>query len=1349
MLEKFSVKKPFTILVCVLLVIALGVLSVKNMKTDLLPKTELPFLIIVSPYPGASPEKVESTLSGVIENEVATISGVKNVTTSNYENYAITRLEFNDGSDMNAAMVRTSHALQELEDKLPDGAMRPSLLEINMDMMATMYVAAGYENGDIYSVSDKVKNSIVPEIERIDGVATVNTVGLIEKSVQVDLDKDKVKALNDKILAATNAELSKAKALLDNAEGKIVEGQSQLDQNREAFGSKVSESIFGKIEGPVKSKAAEIRLQTEELASRLEALISAMEKADDVSLTDEQKTALNEAVEALRKAGANISDSDYESFLETVNDVIRAGAKTLVVLETVSDGIKSGAPKKALDEARKTLNELDDILKSVPDVLSGLKTGLAEMTQAQLDAAVGLSDVSAKLDDARRNLASARARYETARAAALKNANADQLLSLPTLSQIIYAQNFSMPAGYIDDKDDNSWLLKVGEPYESEKDIADALLVHIDKVGDVKLSDVANVSVIDNADDTYAKLNGKNSTILCIYKSPAAGTNEVSKACGEKLEELKENEDGFTYVTLVDQGSYITIIINGILHSMLIGVILAVIILAMFLRDIRPTFIVGISIPLSVMLALVLMYFSGLNINILTLSGLALGIGMLVDNSIVVMENIFRLRGLGLSAPRAAVQGAKQVRAAIISSTLTTICVFIPMAFTQGVVRQFLIPMAVSIGYCLGASLLIALTVIPTSASTVLRNIKPKKGKIYDKVLARYGRALDWCLNHKAIPIAVTVTLLALAVFGTVRSGSVLFPEVQATEIQANITAPEGTDPKDARKEADRIVNSISKIKTVENAGIMDMASSSGLMGSFSAGEGDKGSFICYISLDEDTERKEIIKTVKEIEKLSGKNGYKVTANAGNIEEVGGMMDVHDLTINVYGKDMDKILEYGDKVAKIVDDAGGFKNIVTEKEEGASTLNLVIDKDKVRSYGLTSAQIYAEIYGKLQESKVATTVTVNGEELEVVIKDRISPITKENLLDLEFDVPVAQEGISQMPEQAEQGNDMSSGMEGEMGKMDEETGGMGMNQNNGTGMPSGEVKTYKLGDFARLEETLSPTMINKENGSRYSIVTADTKDGYQTSLLVKKLEPKLKEYSDSLPDGYFVDIAGNTTLVRNMMHQMTLSILVAIIFIYLVMVAQFQSLLSPFIILFTLPLAFTGSMFALLASGQQFSLLSMMGFLILVGTVVNNGIVFVDYVNQLRIEGMDRRQALIATGKTRMRPILMTTLTTVLALFQMMFGRDVSNQLARGMALVVGGGLIYATVMTLFMIPIMYDILFKRKPLNIDIGDDIDSSYNDAASYRKNRDEEDNDGVEADDAKAVEKASVKKKERDN
>ena len=340
----------------------------------------------------------------------------------------------------------------------------------------------------------------------------------------------------------------------------------------------------------------------------------------------------------------------------------------------------------------------------------------------------------------------------------------------------------------------------------------------------------------------------------------------------------------------------------------------------------------------------------------------------------------------------------------------------------------------------------------------------------------------------------------------------------------------------------------------------------------------------------------------------------------------------------------------------------GFENIENGQSDGDRQLVITVDKDKAMRLGLTVAQIYSELSGKLTDSKDATTLTTADETYQVTLVDDTEKLTEDNLMAYTFETTTQDEDGKSVKEE------------------------------------------HKLSEFAKVSEGASVSSINRENQERYISVTADTMEGYNTTLLSRTVEDKLDDYD--APEGYRIEIAGESTQVMSMMHDMLLMITLAIVFIYLIMVAQFQSLLSPFIVLFTIPLAFTGGFLGLMLTGEELSMIAMMGFLILAGVVVNNGIVFVDYVNQLRLEGVEKREALVETGKTRMRPILMTALTTILAMMTMALSKDASAVMSRGMVIVSIGGLAYATLMTLFIVPVMYDIFFRRELKKVDLGDE-------------------------------------------
>lgn len=1272
-MERFSVKKPYTVLVAVLMVLVLGFVSLTNMTTDLLPPVNIPYLMVMTPYPGASPEKVEREVTQPLERGLGTVTGVTNVYSTSSENLSLVQLEFEEDTDMDSAMVKVSSAVQQVSSALPELCGTPSILEMSPDMMPTIYLGAGRDGHDIYENSIFIRDEVIPTLERIPGVARVSAEGLVQKSIQIDLNREKIDEKNDEILSLTDQNLAQVRTELDKAEQEVAKGKAELDKQKAEFGSSVAAGIMKPLQQQMTALAAKIKTALNPLQTQVDALYQTVTAPEMQELLDAVRTDLNTLRTLLETMEHGTASP--EELLQAVKLSVQIRENLNRVLDALTAAPEDGTPAPSgLTEILTQLRQaLDDMMKQtdqMPQLAEGLKAAIGSLGQLQLDASVGFATAQNQLLAAEAQLKTTRAEYEAAREKAMEQANLNQLLSVSTLSKMIYAQNFSMPAGYIDDKDDNSWLLKVGEEYGSQEDISEALLCHVDGLGDVRLSDVADITVIDNAGESYAKLNGSSAVVLSIFKSSTAGTNEVSRSCREALEDLQQSYTDLQSVVLMDQGDYITLIVDSVVNSMLIGALLAIVVLALFLKDIKPTLVVGISIPLSVLFAIVMMYFSHLSLNMMTLSGLALGIGMLVDNSVVVIENIYRLRSRGVPPARAAVQGTKQVSGAIIASTLTTVCVFLPMVFTKGMVRELMMPMSMAITYCLVASLIVAMTVVPASGSTLLRHSKNRPHPLFEKVQDAYGRSLAWSLKHKAVPLLIAGGLLVFCIYKVMVMGVVVMPEMTSSAVQVQVQADETLSQEESYAVMDQSMDAMMQVEGVQDVGAMSMTADP---------DGVRRQYMCYVTLDKENPGADEVRTVCDRLEAAGSGlACTIEAGAGGMADMSAMMG-SGLKLNVYGSDLSAVTQVTEDILEIINGVEGFANASNGMEDSSDqTIHLKIDRDKAMTYGLTVAQIYQEISGRMTTSAASTKITLNGVLVDVTVQDLTDPVTVENLLEIPFTTKT----------------------------MDK------------TGAPVEE--THLLQEFATLEPTTSVGKVTRENQDRYMTVTAETLPGYNTTLLSRTLQEKLDDYSQSeqLPAGCRLHLGGESEQVAEMLRQMLSLILVAAIFVYLVMVAQFQSLLSPFIVLFTVPLAFTGGLLGLLLYGQQLSMLSLMGFLVLMGTVVNNGIVFVDYTNQLRIGGMERRPALIAAGCTRMRPIFMTALTTILAMLQLIFGDDMASQLGGGMAVVIAGGLLYATLMTLYIIPIMYDILFKRPPLNVDLGtEDLDRELDDAAQF--------------------------------
>lgn len=1345
-MPKFSVKRPFVVLVAVVMLLVLGVVSFTRMTTDFLPNMNMPYMMVITTYPGASPEKVEAELTEVMESGVSTVNGVKNVSSTSSENYSMVMLEFEDDTNMDSAMVKVSSAVNQLE--LPENAGNPMIMEISADMMATMQVSVDYKGKDNYELTKFVEDKVIPELERQNGVASVNASGMIEKSVEVALNQDKIDEVNGKILEKTDNTLKDAKKKIDKAQEKLDEGKEKLDEQKNNLSdqqedksselakySKMMNQALANKEAYASQvtslKASETALKTEKKAYKkngieksynqinqsfatvrqslqsgegyqaiydqvlIAVVQSAMEKSGSkVTVTAENVEQLlsqmGSTAESLRSAAASATQEQVNAQLSNIPTDIKdaldhpekltafqemlkqqgqadaAKKMTKKNLKTLYDIVNTRLPqietalanlKIEIKTAEAVLGQVEKSIKKAEDQYEQVEAGKITAAAAFGSANAQISSAQTALDNSEKELKNAQKAYEKSKKEALKKANLDELLTMDKLSGILTAENFSMPAGYISE-DGTQYLIKVGDEYNDMEELENTLLVKINDIGDIRLNDVADITVIDNSEDSYAKVDGNDAVILSISKSSTAGTSTVSKECNKTIEKLEKENEGLRIVNLLDQGDYIELIINSVLSNLLWGALLAIVVLMFFLKDVRPTAVVAFSIPMSVLFAVVLMYFTDITLNIISLSGLALGVGMLVDNSIVVIENIYRLRNKGVPAARAAVMGANQVAGAIFSSTLTTICVFLPIVFTDGLTRQIMQDMCLTITYSLTASLIVALTVVPSMSATVLKKESDKKHRWFDAMVNGYEKAAGFCLSHKPVPVIAAVLLLVFSVWQVTRMGMVIIPSMGSDQMSMSVTMPKENSSKEDYQTADDIIEKVSAIKGVDTVGGV-MTSSASLMAT-----SDKDyTFLVLLKEDYSDKNEEIATQIeKELDQLALED-YSVSKSNMDMSSMLG----NGLEVDISGKDNDKLLEISQDVMKMVDEVEGFEEISNGQEDGDTEVIVTVDKDKAMRHGLTVAQVYQELASALKTEQDSTKITVDDEDYNVKIVDDREELDTKNLEDYEFETTTTNE------------------------KGEEKT------------------KTHKLSEFADISRGKGVASLNRKNLVNYVAVTASVEDGYNTTLLSRELQKKLDKYE--LPDGYDVEIGGESESTNEMAKNMLLMIGLAIVFIYLIMVAQFQSLLSPFIVIFTIPLAFTGGLIALLVSGQELSMMALMGFLVLSGVVVNNGIVFVDYANQLRLSGMSKREALIETGKTRMRPILMTALTTILAMCTMAFSRDTSADMSRGMAIVTIGGLAYATLMTLFIVPVLYDVFYRRELKAVDLGDE--ASLND------------------------------------
>ena len=819
-------------------------------------------------------------------------------------------------------------------------------------------------------------------------------------------------------------------------------------------------------------------------------------------------------------------------------------------------------------------------------------------------------------------------------------------------------------------------MVSVGNEITTTEELEDMVLfdLGIDGMEPIRLSDVATVFYTDNSDEIYAKLDGNNGIIASFSKQSNYATAEVSDNIVARLDELTTEYEGIHFKPLMDQGDYIHLIVETIVSSLLWGALFSVVVLFLFLRDWRPTLITLISIPASVVFAVVLMYFTGVTINMISLSGLLVAVGMLVDNSVVVIENIYRLRAKGATVVQAAVSGAQQVLGAIVASTLTTVCVFAPIVFVEGLTRELFTDLALTMTYSLLASLLVALTMVPAMASGLLQRPLEQKPGLLDKIYPAYKKTIRWSLDHKAAVLAGSLALLILTGIATVSRGFSFMPEFDMNTVNVTVSMPEGCTREEAVAYTDEVARRCMTVEGVDAVGAMIQTDTALTMMSTAGGEYDA---TVYITMPDSYSGN---KAGKEIEALCADMDCKVTA----VNIMSSMMSYvtgNGVSLQVYCEDMETLQSAAKSIAARMAQVDGTVDVSDGLEDAAQALHVTVDRTKAMEHGMTVAQIYMQIAAALNTTSTGTDMVLDDSSMQLIIQqDESSKMTVETLPELKID-----------PDSA-----MSAAMSGSTSS--------GSSSSSSLSSLSGEEtdtdNSFLLKDVATVEKTVSLNTISRDQQRRCVTVTAGIADGSNVTLVSSEVTKAVEAME--LPAGVTIEFNGENEQIMDAMGQLLLMLLLGIVLVYFVMVAQFQSLREPFIVMFTIPLAFTGGFLALLLSGTELSVISLIGFVMLVGIIVNNGIVLVDYINQQRLAGMERREAIIDAGVTRLRPILMTSLTTILGLIVTALAKNAGTSLIQPVALVCIGGLLYATLMTLFVVPCMYEIVSKKNLRHVD-----------------------------------------------
>lgn len=1247
MISKYSVRRPYTVLVGVILVIVLGVVSLMKMTTDLLPDMSFQYALVVTTDMGASPEKVESEVTAPIEAAMATTSNIKNISSISYNSYSIVTLEYEQNANMDSVVIEIQQSLDQISGQWSDSVGTPMIMKINPDMLPVVAAAVDVDGMSASEISDYVENDLVPSLESLEGVASVSTTGQLDESIQVTMNQDKIDVLNRKIKKSIDKQFTDAQKKIDDSSAKVESGKQSMTSGQDQLSDALNKTMekrdeLYKTEEDLQKQLKDLKKQQKSLTQIQEGINMVMTSDGYTSITTvlkdnpdaaqlpEMQQQIKAFNKAIKKQFAGLSALGIT--VNTYEDLPTAVATVSATLTKVNTGIKT----------------IDSALEKVQEGKVSLSTAMDTLNANAALAALQMSASSAELSNAASSLETAQSNLDDAKEKAYDSADLNSILTKDTLSNLFTAQNFDMPAGYAMDGD-TKYLVRVGETVKSEDDLKDLVLMdlNMDGIDPIRLSDVADVEMTDNSDETYAVVNGNPAVTLSIEKQTGYSTGEVTDRILNKFDQLEKADSNLNLTVLMNQGVYIDMIVKSVMQNMIWGAILAIIVLLLFLKDIKPTIVIACAIPLSVVTAVVLMYFTGISMNIISMSGLLLGIGMLVDNSIVVIENIYRLRHEGYSIRKAAVQGAGQVTGAIIASTLTTVSVYAPIIFTEGITRQLFVDLALTIAYTLIASLVVALTFVPAMASVTLRKTREIRHPWFDAIRDAYGRFLAGCLRFKPIVFTVAIVLLSGSAALSLSKGmNFMDMDMETNQISVSIAAKEGEnltfdELKDASNE---VIDKISDIKGIDTIGAsIGSNSTMSLMG------GGSDTVTMYVLLDEDSDVSNDEVSAQILDRTKNMD-CDVTCDSSSMDY--SAYFGQGISVRIKGNDIDTLQKLAGEVASLMEDTKGTTDVDNGLDDATPQLTITVNKEKAAKYGYTVAQVYQLVAEKMADSSSVTTISTDIKDYEVYLQtEDQQDTTLDDIKELTFTYT---------------------------------------NKN-------GKEKEIPLTKIATMKDSTTLSTISRDAQSRYLTVSCGVDEDHNVTLISNSLQKEIDKLD--IPDGYSIEMTGEDETINESMKQLVLMLVLAVIFIYLIMVVQFQSLVSPFIIMFSIPLAFTGGFIALFISGQEVNVTSMLGFIMLAGLIVNNGIVLIDYINQARREGTSKKDAIIESGKTRLRPILMTALTTILAMSTSAIGIGEGSEMMRPMAITIIGGLVYGTLLTLVVIPCIYDAFNREKDM--------------------------------------------------
>jgi len=1015
MLSKFSVKKPVTITMMILIVLLLGAVSLSKLQVDLMPSIELPYVMVQTSYSGAGPEEIENLISKPLEQTLATVENIETIISISNEGSSILLMQFDFNTDMDDTILSMREKIDMIKGYLPDGTTSPIVLKMDPNSMPIIQLAIS-SKGDIYTTQKIAEDVIQPRLEKIEGSASASVTGGLEREVEIMLKDEMLKGYN---------------------------------------------------------------------------------------------------------------------------------------------------------------------------------------------------------------------------------------LSSSYIGQILVAENLNLPGGTVM-KGSNELIVRTIGEFKSVEEIRN-INIPLTTGGTIRLKDIADVNLANKEQSSITKLNGQDVVQISVMKQSDGNTVNVSKKVNEEIKKIKAEYPDINIDTIFDQADYINLSINNLKSTAMIGAILAVVILLIFLRSVKTTLVIALSIPISIITTFILLYFSGITLNMMTIGGLALGIGMLVDNSIVVLENIYRHRSLGMDRITASVDGTNEVSMAVTASTLTTIAVFLPIVFTGGLAATLFKDFALTIVMALVSSLLVALTLVPMMSSKLIavKNMESEDAqeKKHGIIVVTYKRILSWSLRHRLITVLLSLALFAVSIVAVAQVGAEFFPATDQGQITVSASLPAGS-------ELSKTENTVAEMQTLieQIPEVKSVFTSTGNSGSYISigSSSNSGSITVMLEDLKDRNRssKEVSDEIREI--LKDIPGAEISVSEASMMSMS--MGGGAISISVKGDDLDTLKNIGDDFVDIINTVDGTREVSSSYEDGIPEVQIISDRSIASQYGLTTAQIGSAIKNTLSGSTV-TKFKIDGDELDVNLKGDNIYGESISILDM---LPISTQA--------------------------------------GGSIPLSEVADIKVEN--------GPISITRENQTRILTVSGSV-SGRDVQSVSDEITKLLEEYE--MPNGYDYTFGGETEQIQETFGDLFLAMAMAVLLVYMIIAAQFESLIQPLSIMFAVPLALSGGFIALFVTGLPLNVVGLIGCIILIGIVVNNAIVLVDYIGKRRNMGEDRMAAILKAGPIRIRPILMTALTTILGLIPMSIGLGEGGELTQSMGVVVIGGLALSTVLTLVVVPVMYTIFddmtgfFKRK----------------------------------------------------